>query len=41
MEKEMEKEKNMIIKVIYYLKENIIMGKGGMVKHTSRMKFMN
>jgi len=27
MEKEMEKEKNMIIMVNYYLKENILMGK--------------
>ena len=32
MGKEMEKEKNIIIVVIYYLKENIQKGKDGMEK---------
>ena len=32
MEKEMEKEKNMIKKEIQYLKENILMEKNGMEK---------
>ena len=37
MEKEMEKVKN-IIKVKYYLKENIQMGKNGMEKEKNIMK---
>ena len=32
MEKEMEKEKNIIIQVMLYLKENFLMGKNGMEK---------
>ena len=32
MEKEIEKEKNIIIQVMLYLKENFLMGKNGMEK---------
>ena len=34
----MEEEKNILTKVIYYLKENIYMEKDGMVKHMGKME---
>ena len=37
MEKEMEKEKNIIGLVDYYLKVNILMGKNGMEKYMIKM----
>ena len=41
MEKEMEKEKNMIIMVNYYLKENIKMEENGMEKEKNIMMMVN
>jgi len=42
MEKTMEREKNMIMMVIYNLKENIFMEKDGMVKDIIIIKlYMN
>ena len=37
----MEKVKNLIIKEIYYLKENIYMEKSGMVQFIVKMKIYN
>ena len=41
MEKEMEKEKNMMIMAIYYLKVNILMEKDGMEKEKNIIKNVN
>ena len=40
MEKEMEKEKNIIVMVLYYSKENIKMEKYGMGKDITMAKFI-
>ena len=40
MGKEMEKEKNIIIMVIYYLKENIQKGKDGMEKEKNMIQMV-
>ena len=41
MEKEMEKEKNIIMIVNYYLKDNIHMEKDGMEKDIIKMEIYN
>ena len=41
MEKEMEKEKNIILLVNYYLKGNILMEKDGMEKDKNMMLMIN